>query len=86
MNDMTDTCPFWPCGEPYQHKGPCKVATEWRNLKPTTVNYTYERIEAALIEVLDDDEAADLTLMLKEEPESVMNILYERWPTRHDSV
>jgi hypothetical protein len=43
----------------------------------------YERIEIALRSVLDDDEAADLTLMLKEEPETVMWVLYEQWPKRH---
>ena len=46
-------------------------------------NADYERIEFALRSVLDDDEASDLTLMLKEESESVMWILYEQWPTRH---
>jgi hypothetical protein len=48
-----------------------------------TPNADYEGIEIALRAVLDDDDAADLTLMLKEEPESVMWILYERWPSRH---
>ena len=44
----------------------------------------YARIESALFQVLDEDEAADLTLMLKEEPESVMDLLYRTWPGRHD--
>lgn len=42
-----------------------------------------EQLEILLRHWLDDDEAVDLAGMVVEEPESVMTLLYDGWPTRH---
>lgn len=53
---------------------------------PDDIDHEAEALEVLLRTWLDDDDAADLVGMIVEESESVMSILYEQWPHRHDEA